>query len=310
MLKKTLFALLTVIVLLSFSSCLDRTPEVTHAPETTEKAPEAPVMHSFYTIGYGYKPGYVVLTPAEDSEEARLWNRICLTNYTDGEICPGALEGESIEVVYSGEIESMSESSDISSRYTFGYIKDVHSMKIKVDPREYNGVKYGVAVLGEGPSRESLERHGGTVGEDGNPYMRIEGMLQASNRDEFAYLAENCIVGKVISTSRYETDQMKESLARLNQRYRLLDGYDDEFFCEYDLLMISIFACSGSMRFDVTDIAIDSGICTLTVEITEMPATDDIGDWTLLVSIPKEMSATITEYKTYTPKPEWARYGW
>ncbi len=311
MIKKIISILLAFIFLFAaLSSCTEApgeggTPETETIPETSEKIPEEPVLRSFYTRGTGYKEGYVVLFPANDSEEAKQWNRIYLKNYTDGDLCPRPLEGEIIEVVYSGEIEAMPEENNL---YIPGYIQNVHSMKIKVDPREYNGVNYGVVILGQGPSRDILEKHGGMVGEVINQYaMRIEGMLLASNRDELTYLADNCIIGKVINTSSRETEQMKEGRERLNQRYRLLDGYDEAFFNENDLVMISIFAGSGSMRFDVTDIAIDSGICTLTVEITEMPLTDDIGTWTILVSIPKEVSATITEYKTYTPKPAWER---
>lgn len=312
MIKKIITIFLTFIFLFSAlpscseSTCEGGTPETTlPISETSGEMPEETVLHSFYTRGSGYKEGYVVLFPANDSEEAKQWNRIYLKNYTDGALCPRPLDGEIIEVIYSGEIETMPEENNL---YIPGYIQNVHSMKIKVDPREYNGVNYGVAILGQGPSRETLEKHGGMVGEVIKQYvMRIEGMLLASNRDELTYLADNCIIGKVINTSSREPEQMKEGRERLNQRYRLLDGYDDDFFNKNDLLMISIWAGSGSMRFDVTDIAIDSGICTLTVEITEMPLTDDIGTWTILVSIPKEVSATITEYKTYTPKPAWER---
>ncbi len=284
------------------------TPETTlPVPETSEEIPEEPVLRSFYAREAGYKQGYVVLRPEEGSKIAEEWHRIYVTNYSDGELCPRPMENEIIEITYSGEIEAMPETPDDPPGYTIGYIKEVHSMKIKVEPREYNGINCGLAVLEQGVSGETLEKHGGTAIQENQQFgKRIEGIILATNRDELTYLADNCFMQKFIP-SGHETDQMKESFAQFNQRYRLLDGYDEAFFNENDLVMISIWAGSGSMRFDVTDIMIDSGICTLTVEITEMPGTNDINTWMFLVSIPKEVSATITEYKTYTPKPAWER---
>ena len=316
MIKKIISIFLAFIFLFSaLPSCNDTTgeestPETTLlVPETSAEMPEETVLHSFYTKRTGYKEGYVVLHPLEGSKIAEKWHRIYVANYSDGEPCPRPMENEIIEIAYSGEIEAMPETPDDPPGYTIGYIKEVHSMKIKVEPRKYNGINYGFAVLEKsGASGEILEKLGGTAIEENQQFgKRIEGIILATNRDKLIYLADNCIIGKRTSTSPNETEQMKENKERYNQRYRLLDGYDEAFFNENDLVMISIWAGSGSMRFDVTDIAIDSGICTLTVEITEMPITEDIKTWTLLVSIPKEVSATITEYKTYTPKPSWEK---
>lgn len=314
MIKKIITIFLAFIFLFSaLTSCNESTgeggtPETETIPETSEEIPEEPVLRSFYARPSSYKQGYIVLRPEEGSEEAEKFMSIYLTNYTDGEPCLRIRYGEIVEVIYSGEIKTMPESPDYPPGQTIGYIENVHSIQLKVEPREYNGINFGFAVLEEGASGEILEKHGGTAIEKNQQFgKRIEGIILATNRDDLTYLVDNCIIGKVISTSQNESEQMKENKERYNQRYRILDGYDEAFFNENDLVMISIWAGSGSMRFDVTDIAIDSGICTLTVEITEMPLTNDIKTWTLLVSIPKEVSATITEYKTYTPKPSWEK---
>lgn len=307
MIKKIISITLALIfIFTALPSCADEPAEDT-APETTLPDPETTeetVLYSFYAKATSYIQGYIVLRPEEGSEEAEKWNEIYLTDLIDGTRCPRIHYGkETVEVVYSGEIEAMTD----ENGNTKGHIKDVYSIQIKDDARQYNDIYYGVAVLNGGPSFEVIEKFGGMAESGDYQYgiMRIEGTLFASDRDELIYLAENCIIGKVYSTATRISEQEQENIDRLNQRYRLLDGYDEDFFEQYDLLLISIYASSGYMRFDVTDIAVDAGICTLTIEITEPPLTDDIGRWTFLVSIPKEVSRTITEYKTYTPKPEW-----
>ncbi len=314
MIKKIITIFLAFIFLFSaLPSCSeatgeDSTPETSvPAPETTEEIAEEPVLRSFYAEGRGYKQGSVVLGHGEGSEEAEKFMNIYLTNYTDGKPCPIPMHGEIIEIVYSGEIKTIPNGPEIPAEWTRGYIKNVHSMKIKTEAREYNGINFGVAVLEQGVPAERLAQYGGLPGEENSQFGKhIEGMLLTTDREELMYLADNCFMPKTEITESTR-DEWKETYARRNQRYRLLDGYDDEFFSKNDLLMISIWAGSGSMRFDVTDIAIDSGICTLTVEITKMPLTDDIKTWMLLISLPKEVSATITEYKTYTPKPAWEK---
>ena len=61
----------------------------------------------------------------------------------------------------------------------------------------------------------------------------------------------------------------------------------------------------GSIRYDVTDVKIESGVCTVTYEEIAPPGTADLEYWIIFISIPKEISAQITEYKTYMPTAEW-----
>ncbi len=105
MMKKLLAFILATFMLFSFVSCFDGTTETTYSPETTEKAPEKPVLHSFYAHEVLYEQGYVILRPEEGSRETEKWTYIYLTNFTDGEPCPRPAEGTVVEVVYSGEIE-------------------------------------------------------------------------------------------------------------------------------------------------------------------------------------------------------------
>ena len=69
--------------------------------------------------------------------------------------------------------------------------------------------------------------------------------------------------------------------------------------------MIPITSGSGGHRFDVTDILIESGVCTVTYENTVKGSSDDMAYWIIIVAIPKEVSASVTEYNTYMPMPEW-----
>lgn len=308
MIKKLFSIFLAFIFIFTALPSCTEAPSEDSTPDTTEEIYVAPVLKWFDAKYVGFQQGYVIVRPVEGSKTAEKWSRIYLTDYSDGRLCPPTQAGEIIRIIYDGEIEAMPERFEHPAGYAAGYIKNVHSMCINNDPRVYNGINYGVALLSGGPSVEVIEKHGGIPCEPDMQYgKRIEGMFLVTNREDLEYLMENCVPGKAVSNSRDETEEAKERIARYNERYRLLDGYDDAFFEGSDLLMISIWAGSGSMRFDATDIAIDSGICTLTVEITEMPITDDVKTWTLLVSIPKEVSAGVTEYKTYTPKPEWWR---
>ena len=88
----------------------------------------------------------------------------------------------------------------------------------------------------------------------------------------------------------------------MNQRRQLLDGYDDAFFKNNDLLMIFNKEGSGSVRYDVTDVAIESGHCNVTVQTVEPDGSCDIAFWLIFVSIPKDVSSSITKYD-YTILP-------
>ena len=88
----------------------------------------------------------------------------------------------------------------------------------------------------------------------------------------------------------------------MNQRRQLLDGYDDAFFKNNDLLMIFKKEGSGSVRYDVTDVAIESGLCKVTVQTVEPDGSCDIAFRIIFVSIPKDVSSSITKYD-YTILP-------
>lgn len=88
----------------------------------------------------------------------------------------------------------------------------------------------------------------------------------------------------------------------MNQRRQLLDGYDDAFFKNNDLLMIFNKEGSGSVRYDVTDVAIESGLCKVTIQTVEPDGSCNMAYWIIFVSIPKEASSTIAKYD-YTVLP-------
>jgi hypothetical protein len=88
----------------------------------------------------------------------------------------------------------------------------------------------------------------------------------------------------------------KRSIAFRNQRTQLLDGFDTEFFTDNDLLMIFLHVGSGSLRYDVEGISIESGLCDVAVRTTHPDGTCDMESWIICVSIPKEVSAGISEY--------------
>ncbi len=174
-------------------------------------------------------------------------------------------------------------------------------MTLKAEPREYNGKNYSVAIMNHLHSDKAIKEEGLTAGKDDARY----GMLLAADRDELMQLENNYFRVNIINNSGSETEQFKENAARMANKYRLLDGYDEVFFAGNDLLMIFIEAGSGSERYDIEDISIESGLCNIIVRTTEPPLTCDMESWIIFVSIPKEVSADITEYKYSVLPYEW-----
>ena len=87
-------------------------------------------------------------------------------------------------------------------------------------------------------------------------------------------------------------------MALMNQRRQPFADFDAEFFTDNDPLMIFIHAGSGSVRFDVEDIPIESGLCNASVRTAEPDATRDTAQWIICILLPKEVIAGITEYSS------------
>lgn len=296
--KKIISIMLTFIfIFTALPSCADEPADNT-APETTLSIPETTeetVLHSFYAIEKTYKQGYVVLGPMDGSAEAETWDYLYLTDFTDGTPCPRLAWGEVVEVVYSGEIEAMP---NTESGHTQGYIKNVHSMKIKVDAREYGNIDYSVAFMQEGHRIDEIKKIGLTAGKEDVRY----GMLLAASRNELDDLIGNYFMIEG-TADEYSSDQIKESVARNNQRDRLLEVYNEEFFKSNDLLMIFIKQGFGYMEYDIADITLESGVLTVNIELDDLGA-DNIEYWIIFVSIPQKTNAQITEYRAHIT-PEW-----
>ncbi len=292
MLKRIIsLALALYVPMLVLSSCFDGEPSP--APEsssnalesTAETAPEEPVLRSFYARAVGHYHDYMCYEPEKDTEEFKRWGRIYVDPIANSDTMIYYEEGEVYEIFYSGEIEQMPDSE-------YGFIKELHSFRIKSSPREYGGIDYEVAIMREAFAVKQFKEDTGS------------NIVLAKSRHELSEMIDRYFLSQR-EIPDDATELQKETLTQVNNRKQLIDGYDEEFFEQYDLLMISITASSGSLRFDVTDIVIESGICTVTYEITSKPITDDMAYWMIFVAIPKEVSASVTEYKTFMPKPDW-----
>ena len=281
-------------LILILSGCFSKPIDVEYsatsdiAPGNSEKH-EEPVLKSFYAKEARWAQGYVVFAPLEGSEEAKNWDVLYVNNFVDGEPCPGLNEGEIVKIVYSGEIEQ-------KEKNKVGFIENIHSITIKTDQQNFDGINYSVAIMREAISSSAIESIAGNNTE--------KNMLVITSFNELNNLIGPAFLGKKVLEEPL-TDIQKDSLSRINSRYRLLEEYDENFFEEYDLLIKALILGSGSLRFDVTDISVKSGVCTVTYEFTNKPATADMAHWIIFVAIPKEVSAGITEYKTYLPTPEW-----
>ncbi len=286
--KKLLAFILATFMLFSFVSCFDGTPEVTPAPETTEKVPEEPVLHSFYSgqILFSYdESDNFYLTTQKGTEEYEKWGRIYVDPAANSDVLIYYEEGELYEIFYSGEIVPMADSQ-------YGYVEKLHNIRIVTSPREYDGIGYDVMILRQGFAENAIAPV--SLAAEGKSSGGL--MLLAESQDEFTEMADSYFMLER-EIPENATELQRKTITMMNQRRQLLDGYDEGFFKNNDLLMIFIETGSGSVRYDVTDIGIESGLCTVTVQTVKPDCTCNMAYWIIFISIPKEVSSTITEYK-------------
>ena len=265
----------------------DDTPALTTVPETTEAVREEPVINSLYAdrVYFSFDPenDYAYLIALNGTEEREKWELIYVDPEKNEDILIYYEEGEVYEVFYFGEITTMENG--------YGYIEQLHSFRIASSPREYGGIDYSVSILREGFDKTAISRL--SLAAEGK--SESERMLLVESFDEFSSMINSCFMYQIDFFDN-PTWIQKRSIAFHNQRVQLLDGFDTDFFTDHDLLMIFI-AGSGNMSFDVENISVESGLCDVVIDSTEPPITDDTKYWIICISIPKEVSAGITEYK-------------
>ena len=265
----------------------DDTPALTTVPETTEAVREEPVINSLYAdrVYFSFDPenDYAYLIALNGTEEREKWERIYVDPEKNEDILINYEEGEFYEVFYFGEITTTEDG--------YGYIEQLHSFRIASSPREYGSIDYSVSILREGFDPTAISRL--SLAAEGK--SESERMLLVESFDEFSPMINSCFMYQVDFFDN-PTWLQKRSIAFHNQRTQLLDGFDTDFFTSQDLLMIFI-AGSGNMSFDVENISVESGLCDVVIDSTEPPITDDTKYWIICISIPKEVSAGITEYK-------------
>lgn len=305
MTKRILTLIITLILtLLPLSSCFEGEQDVQTQPDSnaeststdTEAETEEVILHSFYATGR-FSGEYLNLQPAEGSPEADEWDVIVAESMIRGEVCPYLAEGETVKVVYEGNIEP------IELKYEKGgAIQKLHSITIKTDPRTYGGVDYGVAIIRELYYKSKAAEQNINAGKEKMGYD----MLIAESTAELEEYRDSIIFPPREITGNV-TDEMKESLQRHEQRKTLLAEYNDEFFENNVLLMAFIESGSGTLRFDVSDVSINNGVCLITIDMLNEPITEDMAYWVIFVSIPRAVAESVTEYETYTPTPDWLK---
>ena len=291
--EKILVLAITIISVLSALVSCSQVPneelpiETTVTPETTEAIREEPVINSFYAyyVNFSFDPenDYAYLIARNGTEEREKWERIYVDPEKNEDILIYYEEGEVYEVFYFGEITTMEDG--------YGYIEQLHSFRIASSPREYGGIDYSVSILREGFDPTAISRL--SLAAEGK--SESERMLLVRSFDEFSSMINSCFMYQIDFFDN-PTWIQKRSIAFRNQRVQLLDGFDAEFFTDNDLLMIFLYVGSGSLRYDVEDISIESGLCDVAVRTTHPDGTCDMESWIICVSIPKEVSAGISEY--------------
>lgn len=291
--EKILVLAITIISVLSALVSCSQVPneelpiETTVTPETTEAIPDDPVINSFYAdyVNFSFDPenDYAYLIALNGTEEREKWERIYVDPEKNEDILIYYEEGEVYEVFYFGEIMTMENG--------YGYIEQLHSFRIASSPREYGGIDYSVSILREGFDPTAISRL--SLAAEGK--SESERMLLVRSFDEFSSMINSCFMYQIDFFDN-PTWIQKRSIAFHNQRVQLLDGFDADFFTDHDLLMIFLHVGSGSLRYDVEDISIESGLCDVAVRTTHPDGTCDMASWIICVSIPKEVSAGISEY--------------
>ena len=291
--EKILVLAITIISVLSALVSCSQVPneelpiETTVTPETTEAIPDDPVINSFYAdyVNFSFHPedDYAYLIALNGTEEREKWELIYVDPEKNEDILIYYEEGEVYEVFYFGEITTMEDG--------YGYIEQLHSFRIASSPREYGGIDYSVSILREDFDPTAISRL--SLAAEGK--SESERMLLVRSFDEFSSMINSCFMHQIDFFDN-PTWIQKRSIAFHNQRVQLLDGFDAEFFTDNDLLMIFLRVGSGSLRYDVEDISIESGLCDVAVRTTHPDGTCDMESWIICVSIPKEVSAGISEY--------------
>ena len=297
-------ALAFLFIFTALSSCRgtpveEDAPALTTVPETTEAIPDDPVINSFYAdyVKFSFDPAedYAYLIAANGTEEHEKWKRIYVDPEKNKDILIFYQEGEVYEVFYFGEITTTDDG--------YGYVEQLHSFRIMTSPREYGGIGYSVSVLRESYNSDAI-RPLSLAARGKSEYPLL---LLAQTFEEFAPMIGSCFMGKM-EIPENPTYIQKKTLTFYNQRQQLLDVYDAAFFNSHDLLMIFISSGSGSERYDVEDISVEEGLCNVTVRITEPSGTCDMENWIIYISIPKEVSAAVNEYKYEVLPYEWEKH--
>ncbi len=280
MLKKTISAIIALILIFSaMPSCTevpgeDTAPETETIPETTAVETDATLLHSFIATG-----GVEVAWPKEKDS----WFGVYLPDrLVNGELRPNINEGETVEIVYAGEITA-------HERESYGVIKDLHSITLVNDPRTYGGIDYGVAVLRSLPFSYSDIK-----ASEANLSNELPMILAKSSAELYEY-AYTYFFSEPVFRGTY-TEEQVEKAKRWSDRFILLSNYNDDFFAQNDLLMLFIKSGSGGARYDVIDIAPQDGVLTINVAMTRGYSTEDMGFWVYFISLPKTITALTSEY--------------
>lgn len=77
-----------------------------------------------------------------------------------------------------------------------------------------------------------------------------------------------------------------------------VQNYDDAFFADNSLLLVHVWANSGSQRFGIREVTTENGRLCIRVEQTNDPAegTDDLAGWFLTAAIARSTAAQYTAF--------------
>lgn len=292
--EKILVLAITIISVLSALVSCSQVPneelpiETTVTPETTEAIPDDPVINSFYAdrVYYSFDPenDYAYLIALSGTEECEKWERIYVDPEKNDDILIYYEEGEVYEVFYFGEITTTDDG--------YGYVEQLHSFRIMTSPREYSGINYSVSILRQGFNKNAIR----SVSLNSQWKTTDMLMLLAESREEFTEMATDYFMSDM-EIPQNATDLQRKTITYRNQRRQLLDGYNEDFFKNNDLLMIFNETGSGSERYDIIDVTSQDNTLTINIAMTRGSGTCNMASWIYFISIPKNITAVTTEYK-------------
>lgn len=289
--KRTLAALMTVIMLFSLASCFDGTPA--KSPDALETDGNLTI----YDNTEEYEHMFYGITGSADGNGLFYGNNIIITpiSGTDGEldydeiyVKSTLLNGEQIDRISFGTRVCVKYNGDIGTGEK-AMISETVSVVPAAIPTTFGNTLFNIGLIKEYFSFEK-GYHNNALNADKVPAdgKRNLPVYLANNEKELGDYFFGNINNRV-------WDGEGNPIA-VESVYGYLNGYSKEFFKNKSLILVFISWNTGSADFDITDIERSNGAINISVKNLYSGMTCDTGDWIFIVEVDKEYLRGVTDF--------------